>query len=34
MEPEPVFYNPDNYLETVSGNKLSKKSLIRGTDQI
>ena len=34
MEPEPVYYNPDQYLETVSGNKLSKKSLIRGTDQI
>ena len=34
MESDIIYYNPDAYLETISGNKLSKKSLIRGSDQI
>ena len=34
MELETIFYNPDNYLETMSGNKISKKNLIKGLDQI
>lgn len=32
MEPNKVFYNPELYLETGTGVKLSKKSLIRGTE--
>lgn len=34
MENEKIFYNPDHYLETMSGNKISKKNLIKGLDQI
>lgn len=34
MEPNPVYFNPDNYIETTTGNKLSRKCIIRGTDQI
>lgn len=30
MEPELIFYNPETYLETMSGNKISKKNLIKG----
>lgn len=32
MEKEKVYYNKDNYLETISGNKINKNSLIRGTE--
>lgn len=34
MEKEKVYFNKDDYIETNSGNKISKKSLIRGTEQI
>lgn len=34
MEPNPIYYKPENYLETSSGNKISKNCLIRGSDQI
>lgn len=27
-------YNPEDYLETLSGNKLHKRALIKGSDQI
>jgi dynactin-5 len=29
-----VYYNPEEYLETLSGNKLHKRALIKGSDQI
>ena len=34
MELDTIIYNPENYLETMSGNKISKKNLIKGLDQI
>ncbi|KRX05195.1 Trimeric LpxA-like protein [Pseudocohnilembus persalinus] len=34
MEPEKVYYNKDNYLETQTGNKISRKTLIKGFEQI
>lgn len=34
MEPEPFYYNPESFLETISGFKINKKTLIRGSDQI
>jgi len=34
MEPTPIFYNPEKFFETNTGNKLGKKCIIRGPDQI
>jgi hypothetical protein len=34
MEKKPILYDQAAYLETNRGNKISKKTLIRGTDQI
>lgn len=32
MEPQPIYYKTENYLETSTGNKISRSCLIRGSD--
>ncbi|KAL4466809.1 hypothetical protein ABPG74_010406 [Tetrahymena malaccensis] len=34
MEQQPIYYDPSLYYETQTGNKLCKKNLIRGSDNI
>ncbi len=34
MEPEKIYYNKNEYFETPSGNRINKRSLIRGTSKI
>lgn len=34
MEPSDVFYNQQDYIETVSGNKVCKKSVLLGSQNI
>lgn len=34
MEPEYVYYNQQDYIETVSGNKVCKKSVLLGSQNI
>ena len=34
MEPSDVYYNQQDYIETVSGNKVCKKSVLLGSQNI
>ena len=34
MEPQPVYYKGDKFMETGAGNKFNKKCIVRGADSI